>query len=103
MRRNEAYKMKYSATPPYEVIETGALSAAELNKIKNFARFWELIVNRAPFPALTPVLLPAGKPAFDRFMELSDKLLEHFGKNWGIDREELKSLLYLHSGSINIY
>jgi radical SAM superfamily enzyme YgiQ (UPF0313 family) len=87
---NEAYKMKYSAAPPYEVIETGALSAIELDKIKNFARFWELIVNRAPFPAL----LPAGEPVFDRFMDLSDKLLKHFGRNWGIDREELKSFLY---------
>jgi radical SAM superfamily enzyme YgiQ (UPF0313 family) len=93
-RRNETYKMKYSASPPYEVIETGALSAAELDKIKNFARFWELIVNRAPFPALIPALLPAEKPAFDRFMLLSDKLLEHFGKNWGIDREELRSFLF---------
>jgi len=82
-RHNEAYKMKYSAAPPYEVIETGALSTAELDKIKNFARFWELIVNRAPFPALIPALLPMGKPVFDRFMELSDKLLEHFGKNMG--------------------
>ena len=97
VRRNEAYKMKYSPDPPYEVIETGALSAAELDKIKNFARFWELIVNRAPFPALVHVLLPAGKPAFDRFMDLSDKLLEHFGRNWGIDREELKSYLLLYT------
>jgi radical SAM superfamily enzyme YgiQ (UPF0313 family) len=88
-RHNETCKMKYSAAPPYEVIETGALSAAELDKIKNFARFWELIVNRAPFP----VLLPAGKPVFDRFMDISDKLLEHFGRNWGIDRSELQSYL----------
>ena len=92
-RHNEAYKMKYYAAPPYEVIETGALSAAELDKIKNFARFWELIVNRAPFPDLTAILLPAGNPVFDRFMDLSDKLLEHFGRNWGIDREDLKSYL----------
>jgi radical SAM superfamily enzyme YgiQ (UPF0313 family) len=92
-RHNEAYEMKYSNTPPYEVIETGALSAAELGRIKNFARFWELIVNRAPFPDLIAILLPAGNPIFDRFMDLSDKLLEHFGRNWGINREELKSYL----------
>ncbi len=85
--------MKYSAVPPYEVIETGVLSTTELEKIKNFTRFWELIVNRAPFPTLIPILLPAGKPVFDKFKELSDKLLEHFGRNWGIDREVLKSFL----------
>jgi radical SAM superfamily enzyme YgiQ (UPF0313 family) len=95
-RHNEAFKMKYSAAPPYEVIETGALSAAELDKIKNFARFWELIVNRASFSALISALLPAGKPVFDRFMDLSDKLLEHFGRNWGIDRSELQSFLSAH-------
>jgi radical SAM superfamily enzyme YgiQ (UPF0313 family) len=100
-RHNEAYKMKYSAAPPYEVIETSALSAAELDRIKNFARFWELIVNRASFPALTSVLLPDGKPAFDRFMLLSDKLLEHFGKNWGIDREELTSFLLYTTNQSN--
>jgi len=92
-RHNEAYKMKYSSAPPYEVIETGALSATELDRIKNFARFWELIVNRAPFPALIPVLLPVREPVFERFMLLSDKLLEHFGRNWGIDRSELQSFL----------
>jgi len=90
---NEAYKMKYSDSPPYEVIETGVLSATELEKIKNFARFWELIVNRAPFPDLITILLPAGNPVFDRFMDLSDKLIEHFGRNWGIDRSELQSYL----------
>jgi len=93
VRHNEAYKMKYSAIPPYEVIETGALSSAELGKIKNFARFWELIVNRTPFPDLTANLLPTGNPVFDRFMDLSDKLMEHFGRNWGIDRSELQSYL----------
>jgi radical SAM superfamily enzyme YgiQ (UPF0313 family) len=92
-RHNEEHRMKYSAAPPYEVIETGALPAAELDKIKNFARFWELIVNRNNFSDLIPVLLPAGNPVFDRFMDLSGKLLEHFGKNWGIDREELKACL----------
>jgi radical SAM superfamily enzyme YgiQ (UPF0313 family) len=94
VRHNETHKMKYSDVPPYEVIETGALSADELDKIKNFARFWELIVNRAPFPAIIPVLLPAGNPVFERFMDLSGKLLEHFGKNWGIDRGELKKYLW---------
>jgi hypothetical protein len=82
--------MSYSTDPPYEVIETNALSAAELEKIKNFARFWELLVNRNPFPGLTQRLFPPGETIFDKFMDISDKLLAHFGKNWGIDQNELK-------------
>ena len=91
VRHDTAYRMRYSPQPPYEVIETSALTEAELMRIKNFARFWELIVNRNPFPDVLPLLLPPGKPAFDRFMFLSDRLLELFGKNWGIDRQELRN------------
>jgi radical SAM superfamily enzyme YgiQ (UPF0313 family) len=92
-RHNETHKMRYSLEPPYEVIETGALPAVELARLKNFARFWELIVNRNPFPDLLPGLLPPGKPIFARFMNLSDKLLEALGRNWGIDRTELKTII----------
>ena len=92
-RHNEKYGMKYSTEPPYEVIETAALCAAELGRIKNFARFWEIIVNRNPFPEMINSLLPPEEPVFDRFMHLSDNLIEHFGKNWGIDRQELRNYL----------
>ena len=93
IRRIEAYRMRYSPTPPYEVIETGVLSGTDLGKIKNFARFWESIVNRHSFPDLTPRLLPPGEPCFGAFMELSDKLLENFGRNWGIERTALGTYL----------
>jgi hypothetical protein len=71
-------------------LETAALPAADLDRIKNFARFWELIVNRGSFPDLVPSLFPEGQPVFDRFMALSDTLLAQFGRNWGIDRSELR-------------
>jgi hypothetical protein len=92
-RHREAFGMCYAPDPPYEVLETAALPAADLDRIKNFARFWELIVNRKAFPALIPALLPGGEPVFDRFMTLSDRLLARFGRNWGIDRAELRAAL----------
>jgi hypothetical protein len=85
--------MRYDPAPPYEVRETAALSAGELDRITNFARFWELIVNRNAFPDLVPALFPPGKPVWDRFMALSDRLLVRFGRNWGIDRRELRTAL----------
>ena len=91
IRHNETHRMKYSVEPPYEVIETGALSAAELARIKNFARCWELTVNRNPFPDLLSRLFPPGENVFDRFMIFADSLLERFGRNWGLDRKDLRA------------
>jgi radical SAM superfamily enzyme YgiQ (UPF0313 family) len=92
-RYNETYQMRYAPDPPYEVLETGALSAKDLDRVKNFARFWELIVNRGAFTELLPGLVPEGEAVFNSFMALSDWLLKRFQRNWGIDRKELGAAL----------
>jgi hypothetical protein len=86
-RHNETFKMRYNSLPPYEIEETSEMSAHDLKRIKNFARFWEIIVNRSL------VNYGDNKPVFERFMNLSDALLSHFGRNWGIDKNELLSAL----------
>ena len=86
-RHNEAFKMRYMPLPPYEIEETAAIGAADLRRIRNFARFWELIVNRGL------VNFAPEEPVFDRFMALSDLLFTHFGRNWGIARDELLEVL----------
>jgi len=83
VRRSEAFAMRYNSQPPYEVEETSFMSAEDLRRVKNFARFWELIVNRSQ------VKLCGKNPIFDKFMSLSDFLLVKYGRNWGIDRGEL--------------
>jgi hypothetical protein len=98
-RHTESCGMRYSRRPPYEVMETSALPADALDRIKNFARFWERIVNRGNFPDLAPALFPAGEPVFRRFMELSDRLMKRFGRNWGIDRKALRQALEEEGGS----
>ena len=92
-RHDGPWGMRYDPAPPYEVRETATLSTGELDRIKNFARFWELIVNRGVFPDLAPALFPPGEPVWDRFMALSDRLLSRFGRNWGIDRRDLRAAL----------
>jgi hypothetical protein len=86
-RRGADWGIRHSPAPPYEALSTAALSQADLDQIKNFARFWELLINRRPFPELP--IVPAGGPVFWRFMKLSAGLLARFGRNWGIDRREL--------------
>jgi radical SAM superfamily enzyme YgiQ (UPF0313 family) len=83
VRHNEAFSMRYSPTPPYEVLETAAITSHNLDRIKNFAHFWQLIVDRG-------LLVMDSSLVFDRFMALSDALLTHFGRNWGIDKHDLQ-------------
>ena len=82
-RHTEAFGMRYSPGPPYELLESGALSAADLARLKNFARFWEIIVNRGLYGF-------GAAPVFDRFMALADFLFARFGRNWGIPQNELR-------------
>jgi radical SAM superfamily enzyme YgiQ (UPF0313 family) len=92
-RHDVPFGMRYAPDPPYEVLETAALATAELDRIKNFARFWELIVNRGNFADLVETRFPPGQPLYARFMTLSDRLLQRFGRNWGLDRKELGAAL----------
>jgi radical SAM superfamily enzyme YgiQ (UPF0313 family) len=92
-RHSEEYRMHYDSEPPYEVMESACLPFAEMNRIKNFTRFWELIVNRKNYAVFTEYFFSGGKPVFNRFMALSDELLKQFGRNWGIDRKELEAAL----------
>jgi len=78
---------RYNPAPPYEVLETSAIREEDIKRIKNFARFWEIIVNRRLHPEFIKNL--SGKPVFKKFMTLSDSLYSRFGRNWGIDRHEL--------------
>ena len=81
-RHTDSFGMRYNPSPPYEVVETAAIPTRDLDRIKNFVRFWELIVNRG-------LMAPGCSPVFNRFMALSDLLLARFGRNWGIDKDKL--------------
>jgi hypothetical protein len=81
-RHNETFGMRYNCKPPYEIEETSSISKVDLQRVKNFAAFWERLVNRG-------LLRIEGELVFEKFMSLSDSLFTHFGKNWGIDKNEL--------------
>ncbi|GHV22303.1 hypothetical protein FACS189494_08950 [Spirochaetia bacterium] len=93
-----SYGIGYSPDPPYEVIQTADITKEGMARIKNFARFWEVIVNRNPFPDLLPTIV-CGDSVFDQFMSLSDSLLSRLGRNWGLDRAVLRDAVLgcLHS------
>jgi len=89
LRHNIEFGMRYNPLPPYNIEETASISAEDIQRIKNFARFWELLVNRG-------LVKLENDAVFDKFISLSDVLFSHFGKNWGIDKEELLNFYESH-------
>jgi len=86
-RHTAAFGMCYNSSPPYELMESGAIPAGDFDRIKNFARFWELVVNRGLWSP--PESWAEKDGVFEKFMALSDSLLARFGRNWGIPKNEL--------------
>ena len=93
MAEKGRFVLKYNIVAPYEVIETDFLPEQDMERIKNFARFWEIIVNRRSFSELLPQLITPGEPVFARFMNISHTLFSRFKRNWGIPKSELEDEL----------
>jgi len=92
-RHIEMFKMRFNDIPPYNIEETSSLCAKDLLRITNFARFWELLVNRGLIFNENLLNFKEKIPVFFKFLGLSDKLFAYFGKNWGIDRNQLIVIL----------
>jgi radical SAM superfamily enzyme YgiQ (UPF0313 family) len=80
VRHDVEFGMVYNATPPYEILKTAALSFADLQRIKRFAKFWDVFANSGNFKECMQLL---GR-RFASFMEFSDWLYPRLGKTWGI-------------------
>ena len=91
-RHDEAFGMIYSSAPPYEVLATADVSFAELQQIKRFARYWDLVANSGNFRSLLP-LLCAGDSPFEAFFELSRWLHTQIGQTHSIALDRLAVLL----------
>jgi radical SAM superfamily enzyme YgiQ (UPF0313 family) len=91
-RHDEAYSMRYSPDPPYEVISTGALPEADMARLKRFAKYWELVVGRGRYPEIVASLAEPRGPIFEAFLAFSDELWRRLGRTWGIAPEEVRGV-----------
>lgn len=89
--------IRYNSAPPYDVVETDWTSESNIARLKRFAKYWELVVNRGRFPERVSVLLGGSDAAyrgrhsspFYRFLVFSDYAWDRFDRTWGITPEEL--------------
>lgn len=92
-RHDELYGMIYSDRPPYDILKNNELSFEDIQKMKRFARFWDLFYNSGNFKQSAPLLWPEGK-VFKGFYDFSSWIYGETASTWKISLERLAHLLF---------
>jgi radical SAM superfamily enzyme YgiQ (UPF0313 family) len=91
-RHDAEWKMVYSPTPPYELRQNNQLDFFTMQRLRRFARYWELVANSGIFPE-TSAALCAGLSPFNNFLAFSDWLYARAGRTHAISRASLREAL----------
>ena len=83
IRHELAHQMIYAPEPPYEVLSTSTLDFQTLQRLKRFAKFWDVYSNSGRFKLTLSLLFDTVSP-FGAFLAFSDWLHENGAKPSGV-------------------
>jgi Protein of unknown function (DUF4080) len=108
VRHDGEWQMVYNSHPPYEILQTKLIDFALMQRLRRFARYWDLIGNSGNFVETTPLLwrevaraasaeaggsLVASSP-FAAFLRWSDWLYGRVKRTDGIALARLAELFF---------
>ncbi len=92
VRHDREWGMVYSPEPPYEILQTKLIDFFTMQRLRRFARYWDLVGNSGNFVETTPLLWRAGPP-FQEFIHFSDWLYAQTRQTHGIALQRLRDLI----------
>jgi hypothetical protein len=100
VRHDLEWEMVYSPQPPYEILRNKLLDFSSLQRMRRFARLWDLVANSGNFALTTPLIWTAadGEEApspFVEFLRLTDWMVARLGRLHSIARAALAENLFL--------
>ena len=109
-RHDQEWGMVYSPHPPYEILRSNSLDFPTLQRLRRFARYWDLVGNSGHFVEATPLLWtlpqsatsePSSAPSasscgspFVEFLRWSDWLFAQVRRTDSIALNRLMELLF---------
>ncbi|PIU20494.1 MAG: B12-binding domain-containing radical SAM protein [Elusimicrobia bacterium CG08_land_8_20_14_0_20_59_10] len=91
-RHDGEWGMVYSPSPPYEIRQNRLLDFFTVQRLRRFARYWDLVVNSGVFAGAAEELCRGGSP-FGAFLAFSGWLYARTGQTHAISRARLRGLL----------
>ena len=92
IRHTDNYDMRYSPTAPYEILSNNIIDFKEMQKLKRFARYWDMIANSGRFKHTKSFLL--GNNPFENFLKLSNWLYKETQQTHKLALPRLFKLLF---------
>jgi len=79
-RHDAEWQMIYNPHPPYECLQNKLIDFATMQRLRRFARYWDLVANSGNFVETTPLLWTHGESPYRAFMRWSDWLFARVGR-----------------------
>ena len=92
-RHDAEWNMTYSPNPPYEILATREIEFAEMQRMRRFARYWDLYFNSGNFTRSCPLIWKSQSP-FQTFRQFSDWLYATERRTHGIALKALAKRLF---------
>ncbi len=94
VRHDQPFKMVYSPHPPYEILSNSVLNFSALQRLRRFARHWDLAGNSGNFVESAPLIWRGAGSPFSAFMQWSDWLESRAGRRHGIALARLAEWIF---------
>jgi radical SAM superfamily enzyme YgiQ (UPF0313 family) len=102
IRHDTEWQMVYGAEPPYEILQNRLIDFAMMQRLRRFAKYWDLVGNSGNFVGTTPLIWGQASP-FAHFLRLSDWLYSRLGRTDTIALARLaEEVLAFLTGGMNL-
>ena len=94
IRHDAEWEMVYSPDAPYEILSTRTMRFEELQAMRRFAKYWDLVANSGNFVLTAERLWANAASPFHAFMRFSDWLFQEVGRRHSIALQALTLKLW---------
>ncbi len=92
-RHDETFGMVYSDIPPYDILKNDLLSFDTIQKMKRFARYWDIVYNSGNFRQTADFLFD-GEDVFGGFFDFSGWIFTQTASTWQISMGRMSQLIF---------
>jgi hypothetical protein len=95
VRHDREWGMVYSPHPPYEILQTRLIDFFTMQRLRRFARYWDLIANSGNFVETTPRLYAQTRQTHSiALARLRELVAQYLTEETGQIREEVQRTLH---------